>query len=175
MQLLSGTTESGAPEECAQELLDALPPVMRFLRRHMRCKRRNKSLSVPQFRTLALLGSAPTVNLSAVADVIDTSLPTASRIVSGLVAKGYVKRHESATDRRQIELSLTPRGASTLEAVHATSREKLAQELSVLDAAELKTLSRAMGCLHDIFAPKLRLVEGECQTSSEGRGAGEVK
>src|SRR3954469_1488364 len=133
MQLFPATTEVGGAEGCAQELLEALPPVMRFLRKHMRGGRRSRSLSMPQFRTLALLGSAPAANLSAVADMLDSSLPTASRIVTGLVAKGLVVRYECSKDRRQVELSLTAKGAAALEAARAISKEKLVQELERLD------------------------------------------
>jgi DNA-binding MarR family transcriptional regulator len=170
MQLLSGTTGREGPEGCAQDLLEALPPVMRFLRKHMRC-RRDRTISVPQFRTLALLGSAPSVNLSAVADTLDASLPTASRIVSGLVARGWVVRHECASDRRHVELSLTARGQQNLEMARAGAKEYLVQELSRLDAAEVRTISKAMGLLHSVFAQGLQAGDGEKPCRGGGRKA----
>lgn len=172
MQLLSATTDSAvAADGCAQELLEALPPVMRFLRRHMRC-RKNRVLSMPQFRTLALLGSAPSANLSAVADYLLTSLPTASRVVSGLVARGFVVRHECPTDRRQIELALTAKGLQTLRSSQADAKEHLSRELASLDGNELRTISRAMGLLHTVFAPGLHAdagaANGPCNASPDG-------
>src|SRR3954467_6157218 len=100
MQLLSKATnrlDPESPQRCASEILDALPPVMRFVRKHMR-SHRTKGLSLPQFRTLALLRSVPSANLSAVAEFLGASLPTASRIVSGLVSKRLLQRHEHSDD-----------------------------------------------------------------------------
>jgi DNA-binding MarR family transcriptional regulator len=178
MQLLHTTTESAGPAEvCAQELLEALPPVMRFLRRHMKC-RKNRTLSLPQFRTLALLGSAPSANLSAVADYLLTSLPTASRVVSGLVTRGLVARQECPTDRRKVELALTPKGILTLRHAQAGAKEKLVLELASLDAGELRAVSRAMGLLHSVFSPGLQAedADGPCGNDKRSRTrAAEVK
>src|SRR3954453_22111166 len=112
MQLLPKLTiSSPTPERCAEALLDALPPVMRVVRRHMR-SHRSRGLSLPQFRTLAFLRAVRSANLSAVADFLGAAPPTASRIVSGLVGAGLVVRREHADDRRQVELALTPRGTA---------------------------------------------------------------
>jgi DNA-binding MarR family transcriptional regulator len=154
MQLLPRENISDGAESCAQELLEALPPVMHFLRKHLRGRRR--TLSMPQLRALALLGSTPAANLSAVADYLDTSLPTTSRIVTGLVSRGFVVRHECPSDRRQVELSLTAKGRAAMESARATARQKLVEELSTLDVAELRSVSRAMSLLNSVFAPQIR-------------------
>lgn len=175
MQLLHPTTESGgAAEVCAGDLLEALPPVMRFLRRHMKC-RKNRVLSMPQFRTMALLGSAPSANLSAVADYLLTSLPTASRVVSGLVARGLVVRQECSTDRRRVELALTAKGVQTLRHAQAGAKEKLILELGALDAGELRAVSRALGLLHSVFAPGLQADDTACGGAKGTRARAEVK
>src|ERR1700722_18906154 len=117
MQLLSLASNPPATAKvCAQELLDSLPPVMRFVRKLMR-SHRSKGLSVPQFRALCLFRTVPDANLSAVADFLGASLPTTSRIVSGLVTKGFVHRHRSdqSKDRRCVKLSLTPKGRAAME------------------------------------------------------------
>lgn len=169
MQLLPNATEAQsnpAIEACAQELLDALPPVMRFLRKHMRARRNSRGLSMPQFRTLALLGSAPSVNLSAVADHMDASLPTASRIVTGLVDRGFIARQECPKDRRQVELALTSKGLQVLDSTRAVAKERLVRELAALDAAQIRGISRAMSLLHTIFAPGLH---GDSDCSADSR------
>ena len=169
MQLLPDATISGhtSAETCAEELLDALPPIMRVVRRHMRGHK--QGLSVPQFRALALLRAAPAANLSAVADILNSSLPTASRVVSGLVAKGLIDRSESATDRRQIELVLTPRGRTLVETARRVARGKLAAELSQLSDSDRGCLTHALRTLRGVFVPGLRTVFG--QPASNGNGA----
>src|SRR6478672_10120056 len=110
MQSLRVATNSASTpaSECARELLDALPPVTWFIRRTMRSYR--KGLSLPQFRALVLIDREPSVSLSVVADHLGVSLPTASRIVGGLVRNGLLARGGSEVDRRVCHLSLTARG-----------------------------------------------------------------
>src|SRR5580700_10156635 len=102
MQPLRITTDSESGTDCALDLLDAVPPVIWFIRREMRAFR--KGLSLPQFRTLSLINRQPAASLSAVADHLGASLPTASRMVQGLVAQGLLARKGCREDRRQLAL-----------------------------------------------------------------------
>ncbi|HTL30837.1 MAG TPA: MarR family transcriptional regulator [Tepidisphaeraceae bacterium] len=142
---------------------------MRFVRKHMR-SHRARGLSLPQFRTLALLHSVPAANLSAVAEFLGASLPTASRIVSGLVTKGLVERCEHASDRRQLELALTARGAATVETAHRATRDELSKELQTLSPAQRASLVRGMHALRSLFVPSLQTDdEGRCCKRKESR------
>src|SRR5215468_9010750 len=108
MQVLApARDESTQADQCAGAILDGLPPVMWFIRRHMR-QMRTSGLSVPQFRALCLLARFPTASLTHVAEHLGSSQPSASRLISGLVTRGLVKRNECADDRRQLTLVLTP-------------------------------------------------------------------
>jgi DNA-binding MarR family transcriptional regulator len=155
MQPLHATTHSPPPQLCAQRLLDVLPAVMRFVRKHMRSQR-SRGLSVPQFRALFFLQNTPDANLSCVAEFLGASLPTASRIVTCLVAKGFVTRRASATDRRQVRLVLTGSGKTVMEKARRVTQERLATELQSLDAEDRSALLRAMDGLSSVFAPALR-------------------
>src|SRR4051794_1070087 len=129
MQLLAGETIRGprsrtgkvapastdAPLLCARAMLDGLPQVMWFIRQHMR-RHRTRGLSVPQFRALVLMDRFPEASLSAIAEHLGSTLPSASRLVTGLVDKGLVVRESSSTDRRRVSLFLTPRGRAVLGA-----------------------------------------------------------
>jgi DNA-binding MarR family transcriptional regulator len=156
MQLLPKLSISqAAPVDCAEALLDALPPVIRVVRWHMR-SHRGRTLSLPQFRILAFLRAARSANLSAVAEFLGASLPTASRIVSGLVVRGLIHRREHADDRRQVELALTSRGAAAIETARRATREKLAKELESLSDTQRRELLGAMESLYEIFSADLR-------------------
>src|SRR4051795_4173080 len=107
MQLLLDASKTlSSAEGCAANLLDALPSVMWFVRQNMR-SRRSQGLSVPQFRVLVLLHRFPETSLSVVSEHLGSTLPTASRIVGGLVGKGLVARRSCSEDRRQVALQLT--------------------------------------------------------------------
>src|SRR3954452_11064599 len=136
MQLLSTASKSAPTAEgCAAALLDAVPSVMWFVRRNMR-RQRTKGLSVPQFRTLVLLRQYPFATLSLVGEQLGSTLPTASRMVAGLVGRGFIARKSCRDDRRQIRLELTSRGNAALDSALEGTRAAVAEKLSGLDAKQ---------------------------------------
>ena len=132
-------------------MLDGMPQVMWFIRRQMR-QHRTRGMSVPQFRTLVMLDRYPTASLSAVAENLGASLPTASRMVSGLVSKGFVARKAHPTDRRQASLVMTAKGRSALNTARQATQDGVAREIERLTDADRATITRAMGLLADAFA-----------------------
>jgi len=136
--------------QCAREILETVPLVMRFIRDRVR-RRRTAGLSLPQFRTLIFLSRAKNSSLSAVAEHLGLSLPAMSRLINGLVGDRLVERQLVSTNRRQIALTLTARGQATLEKVRGEIRSQLAGSLKNLPAAEQKTVRRSMQVLHKVF------------------------
>jgi DNA-binding MarR family transcriptional regulator len=131
-------------------MLDALPPVMWFIRRQVR-RHRSHRLSVPQYRTLCLLDRLPTASLSEVADHLGAALPTASRMVSNLVNKGLAARKPSPDDRRQVSLELTAKGRKAYEGAQRETQESLAAELTGLNESQRERVAVAMRLLADVF------------------------
>lgn len=152
MQLLSGATTGTSPAASSKELLEAVPVVMRFIRRHMRAHRAD--LSVPQFRALCLVDQQPSASLSAVAEHLASSLPTASRIVTGLVSQGLLKRESSSRDRRQVSLCITPSGRAVMAAARHATQTRLANEMDLLSANERSVVRQAMQILKTTFAAR---------------------
>jgi DNA-binding MarR family transcriptional regulator len=136
--------------QCAREILETVPLVMRFMRDQVR-QRRTAGLSLPQFRTLIFLNRAKNSSLSAVAGHLGLSLPSMSRLINGLVDDRLVERQLVSTNRRQIALTLTTRGQATLEKVRYEIRLRLTDSLKNLPVAEQKTVQRAMRVLHKAF------------------------
>ncbi|MDB5327583.1 MAG: MarR family transcriptional regulator [Phycisphaerales bacterium] len=122
---------------------------MWFMRIHMRSGR-GKGLSVSQFRTLVRAERKGT--LSDVAGCLGTTLPTASRIVSGLVTKGYLRRDESASDRRCCYLSLTPQGQRILKDAYAVTRDAMEAELKQLSDVDCRGISESLRLMGNVFA-----------------------
>jgi len=136
--------------QCAREILETVPLVMRFMRDQVR-QRRTAGLSLPQFRTLVFLNRTKNSSLSAVAGHLGLSLPAMSRLINGLVDDRLVERQLVSTNRRQIALTLTTRGQATLEKVRYEIRLRLTDSLKNLPVAEQKTVQRAMRVLHKAF------------------------
>jgi DNA-binding MarR family transcriptional regulator len=168
MQLLSVATKSdNSAQGCALELLDALPPLMRVVRKYMRSHRAH-GLSVPQFRAMAFLRTTPAAKLSAVAEFLGASMSTTSRIVSGLVNKGLVRRDERCADRRCVDLALTPRGVSVTDKARRATQSQLARELEALTEDERQAVLLGMQLLRSLFAPRMRLTKENGTTDEHG-------
>jgi DNA-binding MarR family transcriptional regulator len=149
MQRLQATIDGGPVQRCAREILDTVPPVIWFIRREMRAFR--KELSLPQFRALALVHRTPAASLSAVADHLGSSLPSASRLIQGLVEKGLMKRTGCPKDRRQLALAITDVGEEALDLAWSGTQDRLTDELHKLSADQLQCVADAMHSLKELF------------------------
>ncbi len=134
---------------CARELLDTAPTLIRYIRQQMRSHR--KGLSVPQFRALYKVRQQPATNLSVVAEHLSSSLPTASRIVTTLVAKGYLKRGDSSGDRRLMVLFITARGRAILDAADAATQAQTESLLAQLNTSDRDMVRNAMCILRPLL------------------------
>ena len=75
-------------------------------------------------------------------------MPTATGIVSRLVRAGYVRRHPKPEDRRQIVVTLTPKGYAFIQAFQAVVRHRWEEVLRSLKPTELATFHRVVTKLH---------------------------
>jgi DNA-binding MarR family transcriptional regulator len=151
MQPLEEETTFVSPDECAHEVLEVVPLVMRVIRAEMR-SRRASDLSVPQFRTLAFLSRCEGASLSDVAEHIGLTLPSASKMVDGLVVRELVTRRSSARDRRRVLLALTAKGEGALASARRGTQARLAEMLTALPAEERAVVVRALRTLRRVFA-----------------------
>ena len=137
-------------DECARQLLDTAPQVMRFIRAEMR-SHRGHDLSVPQFRTLTFVNRNPEISLSHLADHLGLTLPSASKLVDGLVTQKIITRREAKEDRRRLTLALTKSGEDILHEARSATQNHLKDVLRELTADELSTIIRAMNLLQPLF------------------------
>ncbi len=152
MQLLEGPSDAQVnAEDCAREVLDVVPLVMRIIRGELR-RRGRPELTVPQFRSLAFLDRAGSASLSELADHIGLTLPSASKLVDGLVDRGLATRAEDPVDRRRMSLCLTDAGHERMAIARASTQAYLAQRLNQLTAEERSGVDQAMRSLRQLFA-----------------------
>ncbi|HUI89126.1 MAG TPA: MarR family transcriptional regulator [Anaerolineales bacterium] len=142
-------------DECARQLLDTAPQVMRSIRAEMR-SHRGHDLSVPQFRTLTFINRNPEASLSHLADHLGLTLPSTSKLVDGLVNQKIITRRESKEDRRRLTLVLTKSGEDILRAARDAAQNHLKDVLHELSAEELSTILRAMNLLQPLFMKGLK-------------------
>ena len=141
-------------EECAREVLDAVPAAMRTIRTQLRMHG-GSSLSVPQFRTLLFINRHKGTSISEVADHIGLTLPSMSTLVDGLVTRNYVLRRAYEDDRRRMTLMLTERGDAALRSARKGALTYLTERLKPLPEAQLVTILRAMRILRRVFSEEV--------------------
>jgi DNA-binding MarR family transcriptional regulator len=142
-------------DECARQLLDTAPQVMRFIRAEMRSHRVH-GLSVPQFRTLSFINRNPETSLSHLAEHLGLTLPSTSKLIEGLVNQKLITRRESREDRRRLTLALTKNGEDILRIARQATQDHLKDILRELSADELSAIIRAMNLLHPLFAKGMK-------------------
>ncbi len=142
-----------SPDECARQVLETVPLIMRAIRVEMR-SHRTPEISVPQFRTLAFLNNHEGASLSAAAEFIGLTLPSMSKMVDGLVARSLVTRQTHPDDRRRMTLALTTRGRSIYQSAHEATQACLADRLATLPAPERLAIAQAMEALRPLFTPR---------------------
>ena len=136
--------------ECAREVLDAVPIVMRVIRGELR-KYGAKEMSVPQYRTLGFVYRNEGASLSELADHVGLTLSTMSTLVDGLAAQGLVNRREDPEDRRRMTLKLTELGLNRHEAARESALVSLREMLRQLSPSDRATVTRAMQVLRERF------------------------
>jgi DNA-binding MarR family transcriptional regulator len=147
-QLQQLTRAAGSAEECAAEILETVPAVMRFIRAQMR-GHRGPGLSVPHFRTMLFLRRNDGASLSALAEYLGLSLPATSRLVEGLVRKNLVVRRIPPGNRRLIALALSASGRRAVAAARQATESRLAEVVAPLRAGERAMIGRALRTLRE--------------------------
>lgn len=141
---------SKSVEDTAHQVLEVVPVVMRNIRSEFRGQR-SSELSVAQFRTLTYIKNNGGASLSSLATHIGLTLPSMSKLVDGLVSRGFVARSSHTEDRRKICLQLTTTGISELDSAYSHTQVFLVDMLSDLSKEDLNTVHRSLQILKNLF------------------------
>jgi DNA-binding MarR family transcriptional regulator len=106
-----------------------------------------EDVTLPQYRTLVMLMFNRVRRLADLADALRVSPSTATRMCDRLVRKGLIERTRDASDRREVNLTLTDSGATLVDDVMA-QRGVLVRELLVnIPTEERPALVRSLSLL----------------------------
>jgi DNA-binding MarR family transcriptional regulator len=120
--------------------------------------RREHDVSLMEWRTLALIEHLQPVTLRALTDYSSTDKAQISRIVSGLIERGMVKRKADKSDARSALLSLSEEGRMKIKGLARAARARDRVFRAVLDDGEAEKLVAA---LRKLKARALALIEEE--------------
>jgi DNA-binding MarR family transcriptional regulator len=124
---------------------------MRIIRSKVRSQT-TPELSIPQFRALAFLGRNKDAMVTDVAAFLGLTLPSASKLIDGLVIAGMATREPHPTDRRKVSLKLTRSGRRKYEVAVKCAEEFIADRLTALTGAERGDLHDSMRVLYSLFS-----------------------
>jgi MarR family transcriptional repressor of emrRAB len=104
------------------------------------------ALNHMHLHALVALAAAPggALSVGELGDAIGEDLASASRISSGIVARGLADRARGTVDRRTVVIRLTDRGATTLEEVVPSFSQLLSRQLQVLENDDLSALENML-------------------------------
>ncbi len=110
------------------------------------------NLTIPQFRTLVVLGSHGEMNLNSLAQILQVNASSALRMIDRLLVSGLVTRQENPENRREVLLDLTPAGTSIVKAVTGRRRREISRIVAKMTdrdrrglLAALQSFARAAG------------------------------
>lgn len=101
-------------------------------------------VTLPQYRALVVLASHGPLRPVDLADALDVSPSTATRMCDRLVRKKLVERAHSASDRREVELRLSPDGRALVSEVTTRRRRDLRRVLARIPAPDQQRLIDAL-------------------------------
>jgi MarR family transcriptional regulator, organic hydroperoxide resistance regulator len=107
-------------------------------------------LSLAQFHALEPLMDGP-LAVCRVAEEAGIAAPTATRLLDGLVERGYASREPDAADRRSVLVSLTPAGRSATRRKLKEVEAARARIAAVLDEDEQRVAADLLRRLADVI------------------------
>jgi DNA-binding MarR family transcriptional regulator len=118
-----GADRSNAPEPVVDALLRASHALVTIAARSLSSV--SEDVTLPQFRTLTLLAARGPQTVSAIAEGLDVHASTMTRMCNRLVTRGLVVRTPSATDRREVVITLSTSGRELVDDVTARRRHEV--------------------------------------------------
>src|SRR5512143_3305548 len=83
------------------------------------------SLSMVHLQVVMLLRSSGPLPMSRLAELLDVSVASATGIIDRMEKRGVVERRHSDTDRRIVEVHLTPAGSTIFSVMDVERRARL--------------------------------------------------
>jgi DNA-binding MarR family transcriptional regulator len=130
------------PQAAALEIADAVDSLVALW--SLAAQEAVLRLSVHQLRALRVLEAAPGANLTALAERLEITLPTASRLCDRLEAAGLLERALHPLRRREVRLSVTAQGRRVLDDMAQRRAQALAVALAGMEPADRAALSRGL-------------------------------
>jgi DNA-binding MarR family transcriptional regulator len=121
--------------------MNAVRAIVRALRINTRAIELEIGISLAQLFVLQQVAERPADSLNDLADRTATHQSSVSVVVRRLVERGFVTRNASATDKRRVQIAVTPAGQKLLVGAPLTIQTRLMTALDKMPAADQRALA----------------------------------
>jgi DNA-binding MarR family transcriptional regulator len=146
-----GKMNAAEKRELAQLMVDTLPTMGRLLEKRMRRVRPRHQLQSPHITLLKQLKDGSQIQ-SELADVLMVGGSTLSATLDALERRGWVTRTRMESDRRMVQIALTPEGASVVEDIENYAYDGLRDIVDGLSDEEAYQALAGLRVLRGIIA-----------------------
>src|ERR1700742_4125567 len=149
-----------ADRQTVERAMNAVRSIVRAQRINTRAIELKMGISLAQLFVLQQLAERPSDSLNDLAERTATHQSSVSGVVRRLVERGLVSRTASATDKRRIEIDLTPSGRDLLADAPTTITKQLITGLTHMSGDEQVSLADLLetwlkGAKIDLAAPPM--------------------
>ncbi len=141
--------------EVAYSVLRAIRRIVRRISEHSKKMARDSGLTVPQLICVKAIGELeaeePEVTAAMVAQQVQLSPATVTRIVDRLEHVGLVARERRSKDRRKVCLSLTNAGIERFQTLPTPLQDKFVERLMGLEASDRLALLSALNRVTELM------------------------
>jgi DNA-binding MarR family transcriptional regulator len=146
-------TDEGARRRAAAVVADTIHVFMRAIGPEIQ-RRSGDGLHMQQFRAMTMLREMREASLSDLAAQTGSTISAASKVIDGLVERGYVVRETAPGDRRKLVLSLSAAGQEKIAGVDNAAADCLEEHFATLTDNECAMLALAMEVLRKALPPR---------------------
>lgn len=112
-------------------------------------------------RALNAIGAAPGIQASRLAQLLGMQRPAVSQLLRGMAARGWIERRRGESDRRAVQIQLTPSGQRMLKVTVGRAVGILQRAVAALDDADVERLAESLP----------RLLQNLPETGGRSRGS----
>ncbi len=144
------TSPADAPDaldEPAARVLRRFRLVFNTVKSHFRAVEKKAGVAGAQVWALSVVAAHPDIGVGALARAMDIHQSTASNLLKPMLEGGLLLAGRSGSDRRAVQLRITPQGMRVLRRAPGPFSGVLPDALARLDAATLARLDRDLGKL----------------------------
>jgi len=138
---------SAAPDDVVDAVLQASRALVAVAARSI--AEVDETLTLPQYRTLVVLGSRGPRTVGALAEDLGVHSSTATRMCDRLVRRELVTRQTSPESRREVLISLSPGGRRILRQVTAARRRAIAVIVAKVPDGDRRAMITALSAFGD--------------------------